>query len=67
MVERIIADRLPYVTGTPVCFSFAEFNGRHLIDNASEVMFSLFTSFAASTGLTPPATAEEFPYLIAAH
>ncbi len=66
VVERIFPDTLPYVTGTPAAFSFAGFNGRRLTDNAPEVMFSLVTNSAVSTGLAPAATSEDFPYVIAA-
>ncbi len=32
---------LPYTVGTTAVFGFAEWNGRSLIDNAPDVMFSL--------------------------
>ncbi|MBB4693436.1 DUF4331 family protein [Paractinoplanes abujensis] len=66
VVERIFPDTLPYVTGTAAAFSFAGFNGRRLGDNAPEVMFSLVTNAAVSTGLTATASSEQFPYVIPA-
>ncbi|MCO8275204.1 DUF4331 domain-containing protein [Actinoplanes sp. TRM 88003] len=67
VVQRIFPDTLPYVVGTPAAFSFAAFNGRHLGDNAPEVMFSLVTNSAVSTGLAPTTTSDEFPYVIPAN
>ena len=53
-------------TGTAAAFSFAGFNGRRLGDNAPEVMFSLVTNSAVSTGLAATATSDQFPYVIPA-
>jgi hypothetical protein len=67
VVERIVADTLRYVVGSPAVFGFARFNGRRLTDNAPEAMFSLATNSAVPTGLrSSDATRsqEAFPYVI---
>ena len=51
VIERIVADLLRYVVGSPAVFGFARFNGRRLADNAPEVVFSLATNSAVPTGL----------------
>ena len=60
---RIVPDLLGYVVGSPAVFGFAGFNGRRLVDNAAEVMFSLATNSAVPSGLTPPtaSAARRFP------
>jgi hypothetical protein len=69
VAQRLLPDVLPYRTGTPACFGFAEHNGRTLADNAPEVMFSLVLNSAANTGLTPGQFADtrssRFPYVVA--
>jgi hypothetical protein len=69
VAERLLPDVLPYRTGTPASFGFAEHNGRALADNAPEVMFSLVMNSAICTGLTPAQFADtrmsEFPYVVA--
>lgn len=67
VAQLILPDLLPYVVGTEANFGFAGFNGRHLSDNAPEVMFSLVTNSAQSTGLKPSASAvtSAFPFLTA--
>ncbi|WP_035857994.1 DUF4331 family protein [Cryptosporangium arvum] len=68
VTDRLTPDTLPYRVGTPAVFGFAGFNGRHLADNAPEVMFSLVTNSAVTTGLTADQTAatrsETFPYVV---
>ncbi len=67
VVERIVADLLRYVVGTPAVFGFARFNGRRLSDNAPEAMFSLATNSAVPTGLRSAdrrLSQETFPYVI---
>ncbi len=51
VMERIVPDVLRYVVGSPAVFGFARFNGRRLADNAPEVVFSLATNSAVTTGL----------------
>jgi Domain of unknown function (DUF4331) len=65
VATKILPDLLPYVVGTDAEFGFAGINGRFLSDNAPEVMFSLVTNSAISTGLTPAASAiaAGFPYV----
>ncbi|MEU4835892.1 DUF4331 family protein [Streptosporangium sp. NPDC023615] len=68
VAHRLLPDLLPYRTGTPAAFGFAEHNGRTLADNAAEVMFSLVLNAATSTGLSPAGSADtrgdRFPYVV---
>lgn len=65
--HRLFPNVLPYIVGTAAAFSFAGFNGRSLIDNAPEVMFSLATNTAVSLGIGPEsvtaAPSDQFPYV----
>ncbi|MDP9844827.1 DUF4331 family protein [Streptosporangium lutulentum] len=69
VARRLLPDVLPYRTGTPAVFGFAEHNGRPLAGNAPEVMFSLVLNAATSTGLTPGQFSDTrsgtFPYAVA--
>jgi hypothetical protein len=67
IAKRLLPDVLPYVVGSAASFGFAGFNGRELSDNAPEVMFSLVTNSAVSTGLHPGAStiATAFPFVSA--
>lgn len=64
---RLLPDVLPYTVGSRASFSFAGFNGRTLGDNAPEVMYSLITNSAFTSGLTSATAAntrtDEFPYV----
>jgi Domain of unknown function (DUF4331) len=68
VARLIFPDTLPYRVGTPAAFAFTDFNGRHLGDNAPEVMFSLVTNSAVSTGLPPSSSAgtrtDTFPFVV---
>jgi hypothetical protein len=68
--QRLTPDTLPYQVGTPATFGFTDFNGRLLGDNAPEVVFSLVTNSAVSTGLPAEVTAGTrsgtFPYVVPA-
>lgn len=67
VVERIVPNLLHYIVGSPAVFGFARFNGRRLADNAPEVMFSLATNSAVTTGLAAAdmrRSQEAFPYVI---
>jgi Domain of unknown function (DUF4331) len=67
LMERIVPDLLHYVVGSPAVFGFARFNGRRLGDNAPEVMFSLATNSAVTTGLKAAdvqRNQERFPFVI---
>lgn len=70
VARRLLPDVLPYRTGTPATFGFAEHNGRALADNAPEAMFSLVMNAAVATGLSPQQFADtragQFPYVVAA-
>ncbi|MEU8606595.1 DUF4331 family protein [Actinoplanes sp. NPDC048791] len=70
VTQRLIPDTLPYQVGTPAVFGFTDFNGRCLGDNAPEVVFSLVTNSAVSTGLPAAATSDTrtatFPYVVPA-
>ena len=70
VAQRLLPDTLPYQVGTAAVFGFTDFNGRALGDNAPEVVFSLVTNSAVSTGLPPATTAgtrtETFPYVVPA-
>ncbi|EXG82054.1 DUF4331 family protein [Cryptosporangium arvum] len=70
VVDRIMPDTLPYRVGSPATFGFSVFNGRHLADNAPEVMFSLAMNSAISTGLAPASAVEtrspRFPFVVPA-
>lgn len=69
VAERIFPNVLPYEIGTPAVFGFAGWNGRSLTDNACDVMFSLATNTAFTSGLTkasvPYAPTDAFPYVAA--
>ncbi len=67
VMERIVPDVLHYVVGSPAVFGFARFNGRRLADNAPEVIFSLATNSAITTGLRATdaeRSQETFPFVI---
>jgi hypothetical protein len=68
--QRLTPDTLPYQVGTPATFGFTDFNGRLLGDNAPEVVFSLVTNSAVSTGLPAAGTASTrtgaFPFVVPA-
>jgi hypothetical protein len=70
VAHRLLPNLLPYRVGTPAEFSFAEFNGRALADNAPEVMYGLITNSAVPTGLTSASAADTrqpgFPYVVPA-
>jgi hypothetical protein len=70
LAQRLLPDLLPYRVGSPAGFGFSGINGRALGDNAPEVMFSLVTNSAVSTGLPPKHNAgthsARFPYVVPA-
>ncbi|WP_410813994.1 DUF4331 family protein [Micromonospora sp. 067-2] len=70
LAQRLLPDLLAYEIGSPACYGFDRHNGRALVDNAAEVMFSLTSNAAMSCGLSPAGTAkarqESFPYVVAA-
>ena len=68
VVQRIVPDLVRYVVGTPALFGFSGFNGRRLADNTAEVMFSLATNSAVTSGLTadPGRSQDVFPFVVPA-
>ncbi len=70
VAARLLPDVLLYEVGTPAAFSFAEFNGRSLADNAPEVMYGLISNSAVPTGLVATSATEarqdKFPYVVPA-
>jgi hypothetical protein len=67
VANRFCPNILPYEVGTPAVFGFAEWNGRSLIDNAPNVMFSIAANTPVSLGIgkesvtSKPSTT--FPYV----
>ena len=70
VAHRCCPNILPYEVGTPAVFSFAEWNGRSLTDNAPDVMFSMAANTPIRLGIgkesvtSKPSTT--FPYVPAA-
>jgi hypothetical protein len=64
---RLLPNMLPYVVGTPAVFGFASWNGRSLIDNAPDVMFTLATNTPLSLCIGKesvyPRPSTVFPYV----
>ncbi|WP_158166611.1 DUF4331 family protein [Mycolicibacterium smegmatis] len=67
VARRLFPNVLPYTVGTAAAFSFAEFNGRSLIDNAPDVMFTLAANTPVALGIGKEsvrvAPRNEFPYV----
>ena len=67
VAHRFCPNILPYEVGTSAVFAFAEWNGRSLIDNAPNVMFSIAANTPVSLGIgkesvtSKPSTT--FPYV----
>jgi len=67
VAHRFFPNMLPYEVGTPAVFGFAEWNGRSMIDNALDVMFSIAANTPVSLGIgkesvtSKPSTS--FPYV----
>ncbi len=51
LAHRLFPNMLPYEIGTPAVFGFAEWNGRSLIDNAPDVMFSIAANTPVRLGI----------------
>jgi hypothetical protein len=70
VARRLFPNILPYTVGTPAVFGFGDWNGRSLIDNAPDVMFSIATNSPVRLGIgkesvtSKPST--KFPYVPAA-
>jgi hypothetical protein len=67
VANKLLPNVLPYTVGTQAVFGYGVWNGRSLIDNAADVMFSLATNTALSTVVTkesvPFQPTDAFPYV----
>lgn len=65
---QILPDILSYRVGSSANYGFARRNGRALVDNVAEVMFSLVLNRAVTTGLTAEVArgtrCAAFPYVV---
>jgi len=70
LAHRFFPNILPYTVGTAAVFGFAEWNGRSLTDNVSDVMFSISANSPVSLGIGKESVthkpAKIFPYVPAA-
>lgn len=70
LAHRMFPNVLPYTVGTHAVFGFAGWNGRSLIDNAPDVMFSLAANTPVSLGIGRSSVTSKpsstFPYVPAA-
>ncbi|MFC8614827.1 DUF4331 family protein [Micromonospora purpureochromogenes] len=70
VARQVYPDLLSYRVGTPANYGFAVRNGRTMLDNAPEVMFSLVLNTGMTSGLTADVTREArsgtFPYVVPA-
>ncbi|SCF40507.1 protein of unknown function [Micromonospora purpureochromogenes] len=69
VARQVYPDLLSYRVGTPANYGFAVRNGRTMLDNAPEVMFSLVLNTGMTSGLTADVTqgarSSTFPYVVA--
>jgi hypothetical protein len=67
VAHRFLPNLLPYTVGTPAAFGFAEWNGRSLTDNASDVMFSIASNTPIRLGIGKESVSskpsKKFPYV----
>jgi hypothetical protein len=67
IAHRFLPNVMPYTVGTPAAFSFNGWNGRSLIDNAPNAMFSLAANTPVSLGIgresVDPKPTDVFPYV----
>ncbi|WP_346536143.1 DUF4331 family protein [Micromonospora sp. DPT] len=70
VARQVYPDVLSYRVGTPANYGFAVRNGRTMLDNAPEVMFSLVLNTGMTSGLTADVTqgarSGTFPYVVPA-
>jgi hypothetical protein len=70
VARRFCPNLLPYEVGTPASFGFLEWNGRSMIDNAPDVMFSLAANTPVTLGIGKESVtskpSKNFPYVPAA-
>ncbi len=68
VADKLLPDVLPYRVGSEASYGFAGHNGRTMLDNAPEVMFSLVLNTGTTSGLTSDITAgardAKFPYVV---
>ncbi|WP_435829316.1 DUF4331 family protein [Nocardia fusca] len=71
LVERLLPNVLPYRIGSPAAFGFLDWNGRSLIDNAPDVMFSLACNTPVGLSIGRESVTARprsmFPYVPLAH
>ena len=69
-VHRLLPNMLPYVVGTPAAFGFNAWNGRSLIDNTPDVMFTIAANTPIRLGIGKDSVTSKprrtFPYVPAA-
>jgi len=67
LAHRLFPNMLPYEIGTPAVFGFDEWNGRSLIDNAPDVMFSIAANTPVQLGIGKESVtskpSQNFPYV----
>jgi len=67
IAHRFFPNILPYEIGTPAVFGFGEWNGRSLIDNAPDVMFSIAANAPVRLGIGRESVTSKpsktFPYV----
>ncbi|TCL62915.1 DUF4331 family protein [Rhizobium sp. BK251] len=67
VARRFFPNILPYAVGTQAVFGFAEWNGRSLIDNTPDVMYSIAASAPVHQGIGKESVtakpSETFPYV----
>ena len=70
VAQRFCPNVLPYQVGTSASFGFEEWNGRSLIDNAPDVMFTLAANAPIRLGIGKESVTSKpranFPYVPAA-
>lgn len=67
VAHRFFPNILPYTVGTPAAFSFAEWNGRSMTDNAPNVMFTIAANTPLALGIGKESVVSKpsktFPYV----
>ncbi|MEX3943304.1 DUF4331 family protein [Paraburkholderia sp. BR10937] len=67
VAHRFLPNILPYTVGTPAVFGMADWNGRSLIDNAPDVMFTIAANTPISLHIgkesVNPRPTATFPYV----
>jgi hypothetical protein len=70
IARRFLPNILPYTVGTPAAFSFLDWNGRALTDNAPDVMFTIASNTPVHLGIGKESVTSKpskaFPYVPAA-